>query len=125
MAIIPGGDVRQLLGRLRGSAQWGWKGGAIDDTEQVVWRDPIDVEPTERQYLDEQILLEAEIATADTTRTAQKLRSDPTNGKLFTALTTAEKDALLEDLLTRAGAFNGNGTIRDVESWIPPTGESA
>ncbi len=118
MALLPErSDVRQLLGRLRDAAEWGWKGGADNDTEQVSWRDGVQREPTEQEYLDEQLLLDDELADGESTRDDQKSNSASAIGKTFGNLNGPERDSMLEEIMTRMGAFNERGIIQELEDW--------
>jgi len=119
MALLPvGADVRELLGRLRPGSEFGWRGGPQNDTEQVVYRDPSTSEPTEAEYLAEQAIVLAENGARRAENTARGVRLSTTVGKHLTATSATEREALLEQLLFRAGATDkSDGTIKNSQQW--------
>lgn len=112
-------DIRFILSRIRPDAEWGWKGGDIDDASQVDWRDQTQREPTQAEYDAEQLVIDQEDSDRSNTDTGTRSRLSSTVGKQYTALTSDEKDAILERVLQHAGGMNEDGTIRDVDEWDP------
>ncbi len=112
-------DIPFILSRIRANAEWRWKGGGADDLTQLVWDDGVQVEPTQAELDAEQLIIDSENSNRDSTDSATKTRLSSTVGRLFTALTDAEIDAVVERLLQIAGGVNADGTIRDTDEWTP------
>lgn len=117
MALPRTADVRFLLSRIRANAEWGWRGGAANDFTRVVWRDAVQIEPTEAEYAAEQVVVDGEETTKTATRAAIRARVLSAVGQALSALTAAEFRAVVEELLFRAGALDRNGVIRPVDDW--------
>lgn len=118
MALLPEGhDVPFLLGRLRPGAEWGWRGGTPRQTTNVDWRDAVQIEPTEQEYLDEQLLVNAEEVTAEVTRADQLTRITPLVGQNPKNLSPPDIGNLVEELMVRAKALDINGNILPVDEW--------
>ena len=117
MALPARADVRELLGRIRRGADYRWKGGAINDESLVDWRDRTQIEPTEAEYLTELAIVDAEKATETATRADMRSRSAAAVGGLFSALSTAEITALVEELVFQAGGLNDQGEVKNIDDW--------
>ncbi len=118
MALLPvDHDVPFLLSRLRPGAEWGWKGGTPRQTTNVDWRDGVQIEPTEAEYLAEHILFQGELIQAQTTRTDQLTRIGPLVGQNPKNLTIPETGHLVEELMVRAKALDENGDIIPLADW--------
>lgn len=118
MALLPEGhDIPFLLGRLRPGAKWGWRGGNHRQTEQVDWRDFAQIEPTEQEYLDEQLLVNAEEVAAEITRADQLTRVTPLVGQNPRDLAPPEVGHLVEELTVRLGALDEDGNIMPLDEW--------
>lgn len=122
MALLPEGhDIPFLLGRLRPNAEWGWRGigggNAHRQTANVDWRDSVQIEPTEQEYLDEQLLVNAEEVTQETTRADQLTRITPLVGQNPRDLAPPETGHLVEELAVRLGALDEHGNIMPLDEW--------
>lgn len=118
MALPAEADVRELLGRLRPGADWGWRGGAVNDPAQLRWRDSVQSEPTEAEYLAELLVLDAEKARAAATRAAQLGRLAGIIDLDPSMLTPPEVSVAVEELLFRAGALDPEtGAILPIDEW--------
>jgi len=117
MALPRAADVQFLLSRLRPNAEWGWEGGAANDFTRVVWRDAVQIEPTEAEYAAEQVVVDAEATIEAITRTSQKGRSVGIVGGSAAALTGVDLQAAVEELLFRAGALDVDGKILPLDDW--------
>ena len=113
-------DIRHIVGRLRPNAEWRWSGGDPSDLTQLVWDDQVQVEPTQTEIDAEQLIVDVEETTRGNTNAGQKSRLTSGEGKLFSALSDVERRALVERLCAIAGVFNGDGTVRNVDSWGDP-----
>lgn len=112
-------DIPFLLSRIRVNAEWRWKGGRANDLTQLIWGTNVQPRPTQAQLDAEQLVVDAEEVTRGATDTATRTRLSSTVGKAFTALTTAEKDAILERLLQREQGVNDDGTVKATDDWSP------
>ena len=110
-------DIRFILSRIRVDAEYGWAGGNPADASNIVWRDLVQVEPTQAEYDAEQLVIDGEDTLAATGRTDRQNRISTAIGKTFIATTPPEKDALLEVLLQQHGVFDFDGTILPVAEW--------
>lgn len=119
MALLPvGSDVRELLGRIRSDASWGWKGGEDRETTNVRWRDAVLTEPTEAEYLTEQTIVDTETTDREAENAARGARLASTIGKHITATNAAEREALLEQVLFLLDATNKQtGNILNRQEW--------
>jgi len=118
MALLPAGhDIPHLLSFLRPAADWGWTGGALNETNSVVWRDGVQVEPTEQEYLDEQITQNAITVTAAATKDRQRGRSQDVVGEDPSTLAPPQVVFLVEELLARFRALDKDGKILPVDDW--------
>lgn len=117
MALPRNADVRGLLSRIREGAEWGWRGGADNDFTKVRWEDRVQTEPTEAEYLAEQVLVNAENVTKLATRVDQRSRSDTIVGLDPSAFTSAQVGIAVEELLAFGGALDENGLVLPIEEW--------
>lgn len=118
MALLPSGhDIPHLLSFLRPDADWGWTGGSANDTASVVWRDGSQVEPTEQEYLDEQITQNANAVIAADTKALQRGRSQDVVGEDPSTLAPPQVAFVVEELLARFRALDKNGLILPVDDW--------
>jgi hypothetical protein len=117
MALPANADVRGLLARMRDKAEWGWRGGASNDATKVRWEDPVQLEPTEAEYLAEQALVDAEDVTQVNTRLAQRGRSNTIVGLDPATFTPPQTTIAVEELLAFGGALDENGLVLPIEEW--------
>lgn len=118
MALLPAGhDIPHLLSFLRPGADWGWDGGPNNDTTSIVWRDGSQVEPTEQEYLDEQITQNAITVTAAATKARQRGRSQDVVGEDPSTLAPPQVVFLVEELLARFRALDKDGLILPIDDW--------
>lgn len=118
MALEAGTDIRFVLSRIRAGSTWGWKGGSIDDLNQLDWRDGVQVEPTEQEIADDWILVLAEKETGDTSKDGLTGDVDALTGLAVSALSDAQKTTLLEGVLSQVAGLDGERKIRPAADWI-------
>jgi hypothetical protein len=111
-------DIRFILGRIRPGADYGWSGGDPATASNVVWRDLVQIEPTQTEYDAEQLVIDGEDVIKVQGRTDRQNRINSAVGKTFISTTSPEKEALLEVLLQQNGVFDFDGTILPVDQWF-------
>jgi hypothetical protein len=118
MAILPSGaDIPQILADIRPGAEWGWKGGSHRDTENVDWRDSVQIEPTEQEYLDGLATVEADKAKGQATRVRQNSRHDQFVGLDPSTLAPPVVTLVVEEILVRLQALDVDGLILPTDEW--------
>ncbi len=117
MALHANADVRRLLSRIRPNAEWGWRGGDQNDHTLIRWRDGVQVEPTEAEYLAEQAIVDTEDLSADTARLSLIAAVDALQGTNFDTASLLDMRPLLQILFLERGALDINGTFLPVSEW--------
>ena len=110
-------DIREIVGRLRPNAEWGWRGGNPEDLSQLRWRDSLQSEPTQGEIDAEQLVLEAENATAEQSKSNREGRGASVVGQEAYNLSPPQTASAIELLLARANAIDIEGKIKPIEEW--------
>lgn len=121
MAKIQDVNIRLMLARLRPSAAYHWKGNSdfghtMDD---VSWRDPSTLKPSEADILAEWVLFQSEETQADALRQALLTDAQSAVGVPVGALTPVQRNALLALLLYNAGGVHPRtGVVQPLTAWV-------
>lgn len=99
-------DVRFILGRIRPNAEWGWSGGEPDDLDSVIWRDLVQIKPTQQEIDDEDAIIVVEEATELTVKQQLKALVTPLAGSGVQAVTNAQVRDLVEVLVAIVGGVD-------------------
>lgn len=110
-------DIREILGRIRPNAEWGWKGGNPTDISQLRWRDAIQSKPTQTEIDAEQIVVNTENSVREASKSNRNGRGISVVGGHGASLNPAQVAAIIEQILDRLGALDDDGKIKPLSEW--------
>lgn len=118
MALPEEADVRLILSRIRPAADWGWRGGALNDPANLRWRDQVQPEPTLLELEAEWTVIAAERVAATTVRQQLKAEYAPLVGRPFSSYTNPEGRLVIEILFYLAGGLDEKTRLaKSAKDW--------
>ena len=118
MALPSGADIPLILSRIRPAANWGWRGGATNDSANLNWRDRIQTEPTQSELEAEWNVIEAEQSAGRTVKQTLKATVDAVAGSPVSSLSNQQLVGLVEVLIAIFGGIDfATRNIKPAAKW--------